>query len=159
MKIYQVALCFLCSLALWCEGSQHQVTIRYVTMPTYYNKTSPVRYVTKPMVGWDLTSEFVSYKYDKELFVGKGDMKVNINLISRYKLKVNFKQDGGHLDIITKDTKKNGKFTIKEVVMMTVKAIRMDNPNKSKLTIFIDGVAYKEENNSSHPTPTTRQEK
>ena len=112
-------------------------------MPTYYNKTSPVRYIPKPIVGWDITREVLSRYYDDELFVGEGDMRYNINLISLYKLKVEFNHKNGALNIISKGGEKNGKFSVDEVIEMTVKAIRSDYPNKKVQVITIDGVAMK----------------
>ena len=143
MKLFYAVILFLALKLSPCNASQHQVVIGHVTMPTYYNKTSPVRYIPKPIVGWDLTRDFLSTYYDAELFVGEGDMRYNINLISRYNLKVEFIHENGALNIISKGAKKNGEFSVDDVIKMTLKAIRSDYPDKKAQVITIDGVAVK----------------
>lgn len=141
MKTVYATLLTLALNLMLCNAGQHQVVIGHVTMPTYYNKTSPVRYITKPIVGWDLTTEFLTSHYDDELFVGEGEMRSNINLISRYKLEVEFIHKDGSININSKHAVKNGKFTVDEVIEMTLKAIREDYPDKKIFTITVDGKA------------------
>ena len=126
------------------SASQHQVCIEFATVPVYYNKTSPVRFIQVPHVLWDSNDEKQSYIYNRKVKVGEGDLERDINLISTYNLKVVFHYNpSARLEILTKDTEKRGKFTIDEVVTMTAKAIRKDHPDKEKMPILIDGKKYK----------------
>lgn len=139
MKHYHAIILTLILSLTPCNANQHQIVIGHVTMPTYYNKTSPVRYIPKPLVEWDLTRETLTQHYEDEFFVGKGNMRQNINLISLYKLKIAFNQESGFINIISKNAEKNGKFTVKEVISMTVKSIRYDYPDKEAQVITLDG--------------------
>lgn len=146
-KSMKLHLLFALFLGLFSSlgASQHQVCIEFATVPVYYNKTSPVRYIQVPRVLWDSNYEKQSYIYGEEFKAGEGDLKADINLISLYDLKVIFHYNpSARLEIITKNAKKNGKFTIDEVVKMTARAIRMNYPNKDKISVFVDGKKYEE---------------
>lgn len=155
MKILSLfsSLFFLLSLML--QATDKVVTL-LVTTPIYHTLAeSEVQYATQAHVGWDLNNIHTSsFFYSSPQMVGKREayLKQDINLISVYKISVESNSQDGITTININTSKamkpKTHPFSVEEVAKMTLKALRIDYPDKDKYPIQVSNKPIKMQNKS-----------